>query len=221
MVNKKFEREKLQKRRNLMAIEKSKLPPQLASKTIGVCRQGDSYFLDTVEIWLHSKHHPLYEEDEIKVLYLQYCESIKALHHNVNFVLSIQNFGTTTKKGNIINLDYLRRHNFEYNADLRSIYSARKSTNTIKSPDDVSAKLIKIFEDSQQIIERLDAEIEKIREDAPSLEDALTRAKEFKNKIVAISNNIIIALENNIINLQDCLDEISFAEKSTQFGHIK
>lgn len=194
----------------------AKLPPRLVSSTLSIGKQEDNYYLDRIDTFLSSKHRQLDSKQTLKVYYQQYVEAIKSLFNNVNLVLAMQNYGTTATNGELIDIHYLRKHNFEYDAKIRSVYSCSTQPRTAQHESDIEKFIVSTLKDSLRVIEQLEEDIESLKEACQS-DYKLAKTEGFKDKVVATANLIITAVNNNKINFNDFKNEICFSAKTTSF----
>jgi len=202
-------------RRKIMMVEKSKTPPVLVSKTLAIGKQYDNHFIDTTEVWLRT---PDLIPEEQKVLYIQYqeyVEALKSLLNNINFIASAQNFGSTDKKGNAVNIEYMESLNFNYNNEIRSACSCKARRTTITDEFKLLNQLASVLEDSQKIILELEkrVDIDRLEKLVPGSAEKFAENQEIQHKIFQITDNLISSLQNNRINLDEFCEEITFKNK--------
>ena len=202
--------------KEIAASINEKLPPRLVSSTLSIGKQEDNYYLDRVDTFLASKHRQLDAKQTLKVYYQQYVEAIKSLFNNVNLVLAMQNYGAITNNGEVIDMHYLRKHNFEYDAKIRSLYSCSTQPRTAQREPDIEKFIVSTLKDSLKVIEQLEEDIESLKEACQS-NYKLQKTEDFKEKVVNTANLLITAVNNNKINLDDFKDEICFGAKTTSF----
>ena len=202
-------------RRKAVINANSKVDPKLVSNTLCVCNQGDKYFLDNSEVWITSTQRNLDEHQVACLKYNQYLEAIKSLIHNINFIISAQNFGAVDKKGKTIDINHIKSKNFNYNVDLRTIYGCSSKRHGFIDESQLNSQLIKTLESSQKIVEALEKELISILSNFTELEisSKLAASQETKKNIFDIAKNLTVALQNNNINLDAFADAICFEKK--------
>jgi len=149
------------------------------------------------------------------LLSLQFAEAVKALWHNIMFVLSIQNFGVPDKNGNLIDMEYIRKLKFDYNTNIRSHYGYKTNTSPIQDPNAVKNALISALEKSQQIVADFDIVLGEIKKSSPELYDKLSDKIDLRTKLLFISENRITSLKNDKINLDKFKNEIYYGKRTS------
>ena len=197
---------------SVSASESSKVEYKLSSNTLSINNQENNYFLDSIEIWISSPHAPLDKKDKASCQFQKYREAIGSLLHNIRFIENIQNIGTKNKTGELIDLNYIQKNNFEYNADIRTKYKYHPVSRPITDENELINKLINVLESSKQIVESMEKDIDA---------DQLKKYEEVKSQIFRKADLLIILLQNNKIDLEIFSRAISFEDKKlSKFNHF-
>ena len=195
-----------------------------ASITLSVCKQKNKYFLDYIEIWLGSSQKNLTALQKESLNYNRYHEALNALLHNIYFILNIQNFGTTNKFGNVIDIDYMKSLNFEYDAMVRSLSGCKTKSTTIKNEEQLNNALVYVLKTSMDIVNQFKQNVDIVKllteakDAAPKYEERIGKDNISEVKLFDLAKNLINDLQNNEIDTVVFSRAIAFENKTTSFS---
>jgi hypothetical protein len=217
-----YKNKNIKRIREITMAENAKQEPKLASKTLSICRQENRYFVDYVDLWLRPTERALNIQQSLNLHYQEYVESIKALYNNINFILSAQNFGQSDKNGKQIDLAYMKNLNFDYSVAVRSVRGCRRNSHSITNENELTRIMINVLTESEKIIDKLETElaIDELNKHIPNFTEKFEQLQDFKTKMINIANSLLVALENNKVNLKAFQSEICFETKYTALNSL-
>lgn len=201
-------------RREVMLSANSESDPTLLIRVLAVSKQGENYLLNYKDLYLKDQLHSFTEDQLYTLQSLQFSEAVKALWHNIKFVLSVQNFGTTNKKGETIDMEFFKNLSFKSNPDIRSNFSHNTISKAIDNPKVVASSLVHVLEKSQELVASYEENLTKIKQHNPEIYEKLASTIDTKVKLMSISIDLVTALKNNKINMDEFKDQIYYGRRS-------
>ena len=192
-----------------------------ASVTLSICKQEDNYFLDYVETWLGSSQKDLTPFQKESVKYNEYHAALSALLHNINFILNMQYFGTKNRFDKVIDFEYIKSMNFEYDAKIRSLSGCKTRYLQIKDSSQLNDMLINILKTSIELVSEFKNNVDIVKlliESNSAYEEKIAKDNEAEIKLTHLAKTLIADLENNQIDLKVFSRAVSFESKKSTFN---